>query len=186
IVESLDEPHADESAVPSWLLCERVAREYKVALVGTGGDEIFAGYRRHFALAAAGAWQRMPAALRRGASALGERLGEPTDGGLGIARVKRFLRASGGSLASRYLSLQDKLGTTPLLSPALHEAAGGDLAAATFERHGASGPHDGLVRPALYLDYKTYLPDDLLHLADRISMAHSLELRVPFVDHEIG
>src|SRR5690606_33123809 len=83
IVESLDEPHADESAVPSWLLCERVAREYKVALVGTGGDEIFAGYRRHFALAAAGAWQRMPAALRRGASALGERLGEPTDGGLG-------------------------------------------------------------------------------------------------------
>ena len=41
------------------------------------------------------------------------------------------------------------------------------------------------MRPALYMDYRTYLPEDLLHLADRISMAHSLELRVPFVDHEM-
>jgi hypothetical protein len=77
IVHSLDEPHADESAVPTWLLCERVAKDYKVALVGTGGDELFAGYRRHFALAAAGMWQKLPGALRRGASALGDRMPEP-------------------------------------------------------------------------------------------------------------
>jgi asparagine synthase (glutamine-hydrolysing) len=55
----------------------------------------------------------------------------------------------------------------------------------TFERHGETAPTDGLVRPALYLDYHTYLPGDLLHLADRLSMAHSLELRLPFVDHEL-
>jgi asparagine synthase (glutamine-hydrolysing) len=185
IVHSLDEPHADESAVPTWLLCERVAREYKVALVGTGGDELFAGYRRHFAIAAAGAWQRLPGPARRAASALGDRLPEPKDGGLGTGRIKRFLRASGGSYASRYLSLQDKMGAGSVLSAEARAAAGASFAAATFERHGAAAPRDGLIRPALYLDYKTYLPDDLLHLADRVSMAHSLELRVPFVDHEL-
>lgn len=185
IVRALDEPHADESAVPTWLLCERVAQEYKVALVGTGGDELFGGYRRHFALAAASLWQRVPAGLRGAAAAMGERMGEPEDGGLGVARVKRFLRASGDSLATRYLSLQDKLGTAPIFTEAVRSATSAGYAAQVFARHGAAAPTDGLVRPALYLDYKTYLPDDLLHLADRLSMAHSLELRVPFIDHEL-
>ncbi len=183
IVESLDEPHADESAVPTWLICEAVAREYKVALVGTGGDELFAGYRRQFALAAAGAWQRLPAGLRRLASAAGHRLPEPRDGGLGIGRLKRFLRSSGDSLATRYLSLQDKLGAIALFREGLPVGHGAGHARRTFDRHGANAPTDGLLRPSLYLDYKTYLPDQLLHLADRISMAHSLELRVPLVDH---
>jgi asparagine synthase (glutamine-hydrolysing) len=185
IVHALDEPHADESSVPTWLICERVASEYKVALVGTGGDELFAGYRRHFGLAMAGLWERMPGALRRPASALGNRLPEPHGSGLGTARLKRFLRSGGASLASRYLSLQDRLGTLPLFAPAVSREVGEQYSRSVFERHGAAAPTDGLVRPALYLDYKTYLPDDLLHLADRISMAHSLELRVPFVDHEL-
>jgi asparagine synthase (glutamine-hydrolysing) len=185
IVFALDEPHADESAVPTWLLCERVAAEYKVAMVGTGGDELFAGYRRQFALTMAAAWGRLPRGLRSAATRVGNSLPEPRGGGLGISRAKRFLRSGGDSLAHRYLSLQDRLGSTPLFS----EQLDGDLAAGyardSFERHGRGGPREGLVKPALYLDYKTYLPDDLLHLADRISMAHSLELRVPFVDHEL-
>ena len=185
IVQALDEPHADESAVPTWLLCERVAQEYKVALVGTGGDELFAGYRRHFGLAAAGAWQRLPRPLRSLASALGNRLPEPRGGGLNTTRFKRFLRSTGGSLASRYLSLQDRLGAAALFTPGIADHIATGYTEFMFERHGAVGPKDGLVRPALYLDYKTYLPDDLLHLADRISMAHSLELRVPFIDHEM-
>ncbi len=185
IVHALDEPHADESAIPTWLICERVAAEYKVALVGTGGDELFAGYRRHFALAMAGAWQRLPSGLRRAASAGANTLPEPVGGGLGTSRLKRFLRSSGDSLAARYLSLQDRLGGLPLFSPQLRDEAAASYSRGVFERHGAAAPTDGLLRPALYLDYKTYLPDDLLHLSDRISMAHSLELRVPFVDHEL-
>jgi asparagine synthase (glutamine-hydrolysing) len=185
IIYSLDEPHADESSVPTWLLCERVAAEYKVALVGTGGDELFAGYRRHFGLAMASAWQRLPHALRRAASALGDRVPDSRGGELGITRLKRFLRSGGESLAARYLSLQDRLGPTPLFTRDIGDEIAAGYSRETFERHGAAGPTDGSVRPALYLDYKTYLPDDLLHLADRISMAHSLELRVPFVDHEL-
>lgn len=185
ILSAMDEPHSDEAALPTWALCQRVAAEYKVALVGTGGDELFSGYRRHFALAAAGVWQRAPGLIRDLARSLGERLGEPKDDGLFSARVKRFLRASGGTLAGRYFSLQDKIGLTPLFSDALPGQSAGGYARAAFERHGANVPTDGLIRPALYLDYKTYLPDQLLHLADRISMAHSLELRTPFIDHEM-
>jgi asparagine synthase (glutamine-hydrolysing) len=185
VVEALDEPHADESAVPTWLICEQVARHYKVALVGTGGDELFAGYRRHFGLGVAAKWQRAPAPLRHLAQALGHRLPESPRGGLGITRIKRFLRTSGDSLAACYLGLQDRLGTIPLFSADLLSQTEARYCHATFERHGARAPTDGMVRPALYLDYKTYLPDDLLHLADRISMAHSLELRMPFVDHHV-
>jgi len=185
IVRALDEPLSDESSVPTWLLCERVAADYKVALVGTGGDELFAGYRRHLALAGAGLWQRVPRPLRAAASALGQRLPEPAGGGLGIARLKRFLRSSGDSLAARYLSLQDRLGAAALFAPDVAARVAAGYTQSVFEHHGAAAPRDGLVRPALYLDYHTYLPDDLLHLADRMSMAHSLELRVPFVDHEV-
>lgn len=185
IVTALDEPHGDESAVPTWLICERVAEEYKVALAGTGGDELFGGYRRHFGLAAANAWARVPGSLRRLTSQVAGRLPEPRGSGLGITRLKRFLRSSGGSMASRYLSLQNRLNSTALFAPDIQQQVGNGYTEAVFERHGGNAPTDGLVRPALYLDYKTYLPEDLLHLADRMSMAHSLELRVPLIDHEL-
>src|SRR5690606_16983560 len=98
---------------------------------------------------------------------------------------KRFLRSSGEGIADRYLSLQDKLVTPDLFLPEIRDEVGRGYARRSFERHGAEAPTDGLVRPSLYLDYKTYLPDQLLHVADRVSMAHSLELRLPFVDHEL-
>jgi asparagine synthase (glutamine-hydrolysing) len=183
IVRAMDEPHGDESVIPTWLICEQVAREYKVALVGTGGDELFAGYPRHLGLGASAMWQHLPRALRMGVSGLARRLPEPRRGGLAITRLKRFLRSSGDSLASRYFSLQDRLESPALFSGDVRQQILNDYTRRTFERHGESAPRDGLVRPALYLDYRTYLPDDLLHLADRLSMAHSLELRVPFVDH---
>jgi asparagine synthase (glutamine-hydrolysing) len=183
IVGAMDEPHGDESAVPTWLICEQVARDYKVALIGTGGDELFAGYRRHLALASAGLWQRVPSGARAAASGLANRLPDPADDGLGATRLKRFLRASGDSPAARYFSLQDRMEGPELFTLDLRHHIAEEYTRGVFERHGESAPRDGLVRPALYLDYKTYLPEDLLHLADRISMAHSLELRVPFVDH---
>ncbi len=61
IVGALDEPHADGSALPTWLISERVAAEYKVAHVGTGGDELFAGYQRHIGVLASSWWSRVPA-----------------------------------------------------------------------------------------------------------------------------
>jgi asparagine synthase (glutamine-hydrolysing) len=185
IVSALDEPLGDESVVPTWLLCEEVARHYKVALVGTGGDELFGGYRRHLGLAAALQWQRVPAGIRRAVSRGARMLPEPAAGGLGVTRLKRFLGSSGASLPALYLSLQNRMGPLDLFTEDIRAEIATGYTQRAFERHALGAPVDGSVRPALYLDYKTYLPEDLLHLADRISMAHSLELRTPFVDHEL-
>ena len=185
IVRAMDEPHGDESVVPTWLLCERVAAEYKVALVGTGGDELFAGYPRHLVLGAASLWNRVPSPVRSVLSSAASRVPEPRGGGLGVTRLKRFLRSSGGSMASRYFSIQDRLTEPALFTEDVRSEMEAGYPWATFDRHGRTAPTDGIVRPALYMDYRTYLPDDLLHLADRLSMAHSLELRVPFIDHHV-
>src|SRR5438876_376218 len=83
-------PHADDSAIPTWLLSQAVASRYKVALTGIGGDELFAGYRRHIGLLAAEQYAKLPAGVRRIAGAASPLLPEPPDGTLGIDRLKRF------------------------------------------------------------------------------------------------
>jgi asparagine synthase (glutamine-hydrolysing) len=185
IVYALDEPHADESSIPTWLLSQQVARDYKVVLAGTGGDELFAGYRRHFALAASGRYARLPSMLRATVTKAVDLLPEPRGGDLTIHRLKRFVRTGNGSLPARYVDLQNKLphDVSIFSLPAL-SAKSGSAARRFAELYRAAGSPNGLAAP-LYLDYKTYLPDDILHLSDRISMAHSLEVRVPFVDHDL-
>jgi asparagine synthase (glutamine-hydrolysing) len=188
IVRALDEPHADESAIPSWLISQAVAREYKVALSGTGGDELFAGYRRHLGLLLGEQYHRVPAALRRGLSRIANSLPEPKDASLGLDRIKRFLRTGEETTSERYLGyltrLPDDARTGLFATPVRREMTG--LAAREWfsALHRRGGEPQG-VRAGLYLDYKTYLPDDILALGDRLSMAHSLEVRVPFVDHEL-
>ena len=185
IVLALDEPHADESAVPTWLISQRVASEYKVALSGTGGDELFAGYRRHFALRSTERWTRLPAALRAALAAGVRRLPEPRGGSLAVHRLKRFVATQPGSVPQRYLALLNKLPGegASIFRPDLARELGESAAAARLEALYREGGSPAGIRAGLYLDYQTYLPDDLLHVGDRISMAHSLELRVPFVDH---
>lgn len=186
IVRALDEPHADESAVPTWLLSQVVAREYKVALAGTGGDELFAGYRRHLGVLLGDYYRRLPAGVRRVANRLVSLLPEPRDSGLTIDRLKRFVRTPDGPVPDRVLGFLTKLPNParaalyvrPLAQTIALDATQDALRVA----HRESGSPDGL-RAALALDYRFYLPDDLLALSDRLSMAHSLEVRVPFVDH---
>lgn len=186
IMYALDEPHADESAIPTWLLSQRVASEYKVALAGTGGDELFAGYRRHRGLLASERYTAMPAAARSVISSVVSSIPEPRSGSLSLHRLKRFVRTSPGSVPQRYFDMLDKLPDmtgqslfAPDIAGAIHGSPAAEHLATQFR---AGGQPHGL-KAALYLDYKTYLPDDILHLSDRIAMAHSLEVRVPFVDH---
>ncbi len=188
IVRALDEPHADESAIPTWLISQRVASDYKVALAGTGGDELFAGYRRHIGLLLSEVYGRTPLLLRRAASSVAGLVSEPKSGSLGVHRLKRFLRAGGTTIPERYLELQNRLSAlngSGLYNRELAESISGSPALQRFTSLYHAGAEPKGVRAALYLDYKTYLPDDLLHLSDRLAMAHSLEVRVPFVDHEL-
>jgi len=108
IVHALDEPHADDSAIPTWSLSEIVGNSYKVALTGIGGDELFAGYRRHVGLLAAERYGRLPRALRAAAAAAGDLIPDALGSELAVDRVKRFLRSGAGptrGTADRYLGL---------------------------------------------------------------------------------
>jgi asparagine synthase (glutamine-hydrolysing) len=183
---ALDEPHADESAIPTWLLSERVAADYKVALAGTGGDELFGGYRRHLGLLASEWYTGLPAAARAVISSAVSTLPEPRNGALSLHRLKRFVRTAPGSVADRYYAMLNKLPdmeATGLFASDIRDTVSGSLALEHLRSvYHAGGEPRGL-KAALYMDYKTYLPDDILHLSDRIAMAHSLEVRVPLVDH---
>jgi asparagine synthase (glutamine-hydrolysing) len=186
IVRALDEPHADDSAIPTWLLSQAVGSRYKVALTGIGGDELFAGYRRHVGLLAAEHYAKLPAGLRRIAGAASRLIPEPRDGTLGVDRLKRFLRTGNGAVPDRFLGMMTWLSNgerLALYTPSLGARITGGAATARFrDVFAAQGPYTGLAA-GLYLDYSTYLPDDILALSDRLSMAHSLEVRVPLVDH---
>src|SRR5439155_505659 len=187
IVRALDEPHADDSAVPTWALSQAVGSSYKVALTGIGGDELFAGYWRHLGLLAMEQFGRLPRALRGAAASLSSFLPDPGRG-LGMYRLKRFLRAARdtATMPDRYLGLLGKCDDrerAQLYSADLRVLLPGGAAGERLRRlHRDAGAPRGLAA-ALYLDYKVYLADDILALSDRLSMAHSLELRVPLVDH---
>jgi len=192
IVASLDEPHADDSAIPTWFLSEAVGQQYKVALTGIGGDELFGGYRRHLGLVAARWYARLPLPLRRAAAALGAGLTRGNGSSLGVERFRRFLE--GGAAASvrpndLFLGLVGRIADVPrsaLYAAEVRPLMQGHLAREDFRRRFLEGGSPTGVNAALYLDIKTFLPDDILALSDRLSMAHSLEVRVPLVDHQLA
>jgi asparagine synthase (glutamine-hydrolysing) len=163
IAARLEQPLADPAAIPLWYLCRAVASEVKVALAGDGGDEVFGGYSRY-------AWDPVAARLR----ALGP-LGRliPERGGRKsvMRRASKLLRNAAKPEASRYLSwfaLMD-----------------GDARAHVFERLFAAAPPLSPRGRLQWVDLHSFVPDDLMLKADKLSMAWSLELRVPLLDHRV-
>lgn len=178
LVWHCDEPFADSSALPTFLLSEMTRRSVTVALSGDGGDELFGGYDRYERILRRRQWSRWPKAWRRQLAKIGQRLPRH-------ARGKAFLQS---------LPLDDYpffcLGLRP-------QEVGELLSAAVLAQAPAMDPyrfasasallahsHDQLA-PFLYFDAKVYLPDDILVKVDRMSMAHGLETRQPFLDHRL-
>lgn len=187
IMATFDEPFADSSAYPTLLVCELARREVTVALSGDGGDEGFAGYKRHRAVRDAARAERfLPNAARR---ALAAWFGEPGNGVAGrtsFSQFRRFCAALGVESAQRnaYWSTFFK---APLRARYFHSeflanAACDPDAEAASEFDRASGSP---LRRALRVDLERYLPDDLLVKTDLASMAHSLEVRCPWLDREV-
>jgi asparagine synthase (glutamine-hydrolysing) len=181
LVEAFDEPFGDSSAVPTYLVSELAAGEVKVALSGEGGDELFGGYYTYVAdlLAPRVGWL---AAL---AAPLIERL-PSSDGKVSFEyKAKRFARA-----AAAADPLERHHGWKEIFSPVLREALLGELAPdwdpldVYRERYAETAGAETLAR-LQDVDLGIYLVDDLLVKTDRSSMAHSLELRVPFLDHRV-
>lgn len=181
-----DEPLADPSTVPTYLVSKMARERVTVALSGDGGDEVFAGYRRYVHDWAENRLRaRLGAPGRALAGALGR--GYPKlDWAPRPLRGKTFLTNLGDPPARAYFRSVTQMGLADaraLLGPAAREAAAAhdpfDAFAVHYERPRAA---DALYR-AQYADFHTYLPDQILAKADRASMAVSLELRPPLLDH---
>lgn len=189
IVRAFDQPFADSSAIPNWYLSELTRRHVTVALSGLGGDEIAAGYERYRGAVLAEHARWIPGWVRRGVLApLVRRLPEPRGGNQWVGRAKRFMRAMDLDFNDRYLELISFFGAparAEVLAPGMREAIHLDDPRTHFHQYVDLVQDLDPLHRALFLDLKLYLPGDLLTLTDRISMAHSLEVRVPFLDHEL-
>jgi asparagine synthase (glutamine-hydrolysing) len=182
-----DEPFADASQIPTYLVSRFARDQVTVALTGDGGDELFAGYRRHHL--AGGIWnrsRRLPASLRRGGGSLASLptafwtksarlLGKRGGHWGGVIQDQLRSAAAARSYDELYCSYLDEWAFQR--SPVHAEMPGFPLDL------GRDAPD--LVR-SLYCDSVSYLPDDILCKVDRASMAVSLETRVPFLDHRVA
>jgi asparagine synthase (glutamine-hydrolysing) len=181
LVESFDEPFGDSSALPTYLVSELAASEVKVALSGEGGDELFGGYYTYVADLLAPRFGRL-ATL---ASPLIEAL-PSSDARVGFDyKAKRFARAAGLPPLERHHAWKEIF--APQLRAALRgaEASDWDPVDLYRERYAETAGAEPLARMQ-DVDLGIYLPDDLLVKTDRLSMAHSLELRVPFLDQRVA
>ena len=182
IVECLEEPIASSSVVPMYFVCQRARQDVKVALVGQGPDELFGGYKRHLGVRYGGFWARLPKQVRT-----------PISSAIASLPRNETLKRGIYSLAisdrmQRYqhvLSLLpgehvDELFQDGLLNGREGEAildCWSDMTELMSETDDLGGFQ--------FLEVRSTLPDELLMYADKLSMAHSLELRVPYVDKEV-
>jgi asparagine synthase (glutamine-hydrolysing) len=180
----MDEPIADTAFITTYLVSEFARRDVTVILSGVGGDELFGGYRRYLGNYYQSHFDRVPSLIRRAAVALGDRL--PADRhspALNALRLaKGFLSTAGLPLDERYRSyvqVFSEHSAAQLLCGG--ERNGWDALGAAF---GDACGDDDLNR-MLAVDAATQLPDDLLLLTDKMSMAVSLECRVPLLDQEL-
>jgi asparagine synthase (glutamine-hydrolysing) len=189
LVSAFDEPFGDHSTIPSYYLCKCTRDRVKVALSGLGGDELFGGYERYLGLKISKYLDLLPQIFTtKVLSKLFNSLTESKDGLANINRLKRFLRYATSKPDYRYLgylSMYDGTCRTPILSDPKILKNGYNLAAEEILKYFNSDNASNILDKAFYCDIKTYLPDDILACTDRISMKHSLEVRVPFLDHEL-
>ncbi len=182
LVETFDQPLGDSSTVPTYLVSELAAREVKVVLAGEGGDELFGGYN-YYAADRLSRWIGPLAGLTR---PLTERL--PDGSSRYPDRMKRFSRGAALSPMARHCSWLEVWSqeTIDTLLEKSRIASGAAAPLAAFEtRYAESAQWNWLTR-LQDLDVGSYLVDDLLMKADLASMAHSLEVRVPFLDTAIA
>jgi asparagine synthase (glutamine-hydrolysing) len=188
IIRHFDEPFADSSAIPTFAVAQATARHVKVALSGIGGDETFAGYPRYLGLRLSEQYARLPGWLRSVPAAIAPRIIRESEASRNLGDwVRRFMTGTEVPPPDRYIGWTrffSEAELRQLATPALLAHWGADPILrhrAVFAAHGHGDPVDGAFR----IDLATYLPDDLLVMADRMSMAHSLELRAPYCDHRL-
>jgi asparagine synthase (glutamine-hydrolysing) len=182
LIDHFDEPFADSSAIPTWYVSEIARRHVTVVLSGDGGDELFGGYDHYLPHPRVARFDQLAVPGSRAlAAAVWPLLPHGVPG-------KNFLRRISKDEDGRYLDSisffqsDEKQG---LYSPQVYEALAGASAersmARLLERFAHLPPASRMMR----LDFETYLPEDVLTKVDRMSMAHSIESRVPLLDNDV-
>ena len=181
LIGHFDEPFADSSAIPTWYVSEIARRHVTVVLSGDGGDELFGGYDRYLPHHRVARFDRVPVpGLRAAAAAAWPLLPHGAKG-------KNFLRHVAKDPAGRYLdsiAMFQPDERAALYGPGVRASLVADSEAALarhFDRFSAL-PHDSRM---MRFDFETYLPEDVLTKVDRMSMAHSIETRVPLLDNMV-
>jgi asparagine synthase (glutamine-hydrolysing) len=181
-----DEPHGEPTSVLVYLLSEFTRRRVKVAMSGTGGDEIFYGYPRHTGLRLLQYYRWLPATVRR---RLVERIvakwPESTRGSRFAKRVKRFVAAAALPPAQAYLHWVTLLPAdvrAELVSDRIRGSAADPVGDGFLRDHLAGNGGESPLDRAAVLDVEGYLPEYQLTYMDRMSMAHGLEVRAPLCD----
>jgi asparagine synthase (glutamine-hydrolysing) len=185
----MDEPTADPAIITAYLVCREARKQATVLLSGVGGDEIFAGYRKHAAHTWAEEYQRVPAFARsfmeRSLSGLPSLRGTPMKGSLRLA--KKMARSAALSPAEAFIrngTYLDARQKTDLFALESQQASGNPVGQhlAAFDKV----RHAGFLNQMLYLDTKIFMPTLNLTYNDKMSMASSVEVRVPFLDRELA
>jgi asparagine synthase (glutamine-hydrolysing) len=184
-----DEPYADSSAIPTYRVCQLARRHVTVALSGDGGDENFLGYRRYKLFSAEETIRGLlPASLRRAVFGPLGKWYPKLDRAPRFLRGKTTFQALARDSVEAYLhgiSICPREMRAGLFAPSFHRELQGYDAAQVFRGHAGQKSFDDALSLVQYLDFKTYLPGDILTKVDRASMAHSLEVRTPFLDYEL-
>jgi asparagine synthase (glutamine-hydrolysing) len=188
LVAHADDPLADSSALAVWTLAAETAKHVKVVLAGDGGDELFGGYLTYPAtLWHASVTSRLPLAMRRAMAAAGSRLGGGNGKVTTSYKLMRFLRAAPLPPGEAHFSWNG----TWLPEEAAGLAASQAVKASArhslqwmAERHGLTGAIS--LERLQRADVRDYLANDILVKSDRMSMAHGLEVRAPFLDRDLA
>jgi asparagine synthase (glutamine-hydrolysing) len=180
IAASLDQPFADSSYIPTYLLAKYARQEVTVALGGDGGDEVFGGYDRYIAAPLMQRANYLLAIAKPIAAVLSK------GGAVNERKLKRIISQlqAHPSLAARYatiMSLTQPTQIARLLKPEFNLAGANDVYINDFKRAGVRDSLHAMIRS----DFERYLPGDLLVKADLATMANSLELRSPLLDHQV-
>ncbi len=184
-----DEPYADSSAIPTYRVCQLARKHVTVALSGDGGDESFGGYRRYrLHLMEEKMRAALPLGLRRPLFGLLGRIYPKADWAPRVFRAKTTFEGMARTSVEAYfhsLSILRAPMRKQLFSDAFRRQLGGYDAGDVFARHAAQAGTDDPLALIQYIDLKTYLVGDINTKVDRASMAHSLEVREPLMDHPL-
>lgn len=188
IVSYLEEPFADSSAILNYFICQEARKFVTVALSGIGGDEIFGGYPRYLGAVASRYYDFLPRSFKSVLKNTANFIPQSRDSRNIGGRLRRFLTSGLLPLEERYISW------ISYFNPEMKNSLYTNYFRGLLKDFDSTSIHTNYLSKIdsqdfldkiSYLDIGTYLPDDLLIMADRMSMANSLELRVPLCDHKL-